>query len=88
MGGEHTPSVIMLITNVLPLSSRGPQSEVLVGSSLECRLNLEVLDHFHQARSPHVNLLRTVATSTYDIFFLGGGQACPDQVCWLLYAVP
>ena len=50
------------------------QSEVFAGSSLECRLNLEVLGHLHWAWSPHVNLLRAVATSTYDILFLGGGQ--------------
>ena len=49
------------------------QSEVFAGSSLECRLNLEVmLGHLHRAWSPHVNLLRAVATSTYDILFLGG----------------
>ena len=54
------------------LSGRGVQSEVFAGSSLECHLNLEVLGHLHRAWSPHVNLLRAVATSTYDIiFFLG-----------------
>ena len=71
--------MIILITDVLSHSRRGPQSEVLPGSSLECRLNLQVLGHLHQARSPHINLLRAVATSTYDILFLRGGQACPGQ---------
>ena len=46
---EHVSGVIMLIMDVLSLSGRGLQSKVLVGSSLECRLNL------HQAWSPHVN---------------------------------
>ena len=54
------------------LSGRRVQSEVFAGSSLECRLNLEVLGHLHRAWSPHVNLLRAVTTSTYDILFLGG----------------
>ena len=64
------------------------QSEVFAGSSLECRLNLEVLGHLHRAWSPHVNLLRAVATSTYDILFLGGGQGMSWSGLLASYAVP
>ena len=42
------------------------------GVPLACRLNLAVLGNLHQAWSPHVNWLRAVATSPYDILFLGG----------------
>ena len=70
------------------LSGRGVQSEVFAGSSLECRLNLEVLGHLHRAWSPHVNLLRAVATSTYDILFLGGGQGMSWSGLLASYAVP
>ena len=87
-GREHVPGVIMLITDVLFLSGRGVQSKVFAGSSLECRLNLEVLGHLHRAWSPHVNLLRAVATSTYDLLFLGGGQGMSWSGLLASYAVP
>ena len=78
----------MLITDVLFLSGRRVQSEVFAGSSLECRLNLEELGHLHRAWSHHVNLLRAVATSTYDILFLGGGQGMSWSRLLASYAVP
>ena len=87
-GGEHVPGVIMLITDVLFLSGRGVQLGVFMGSSLECRLNLAVLGHLHRAWSPHVNLLRAVATSPYDILFLGGGQGMSWSGLLASYTVP
>ena len=55
------------------------EREVLAGSFLECCLNLEVFGHIHQARNPHVNLLRTVAISTYVYLYLGESiwGSCP-----------